>query len=476
MTDDLVYLSIHEAKTLIAGRRLSPVELADAFLRRIEALDARLHSFLHVAADRAKAAARAAEQEIAAGHCRGPLHGIPYGLKDVFDTAGIPTTANSPAFAHRVPAADATVERRLKAAGGILLGKQATHELTYGGVSLDLPWPPPRNPWNLAHDTGGSSSGGGAAVAAGLCMMAMGTDTGGSVRNPAAHCGIVGLKPTFGRISRAGVMMNSATLDHCGILARTARDCAIVLAAVSGRDAADPATEAAPAEFDPGRLEDGLDGLRIGLVAHFHERDLPANDEVREALAAALRVLQDGGARIEDVTLAPLDVYARCKATIQMPEIYAEYRTDLESRPDAFGAKLRARVMPAAQVAAADYVAAQAERRRLTAEMRRLLTRCDALVTAGPYGPAPLLSDAAADWRFNRPEITVPFSLTGFPAISICIGFTRTGLPLSMQVAAAPFDEATVLRVAHAYEQATRWHMRHPPLSDDAPRSRSQRA
>jgi aspartyl-tRNA(Asn)/glutamyl-tRNA(Gln) amidotransferase subunit A len=461
---EIAYLDIAQAGAAIASMQLSPVQLTEVYLRRIEQFDGKLHSFLCVTADQAMAKARAAEAAIAAGRYRGPLHGIPFGVKDVFETSGIPTTGNSPAFKDHVPKTDATVVRLLENAGAILIGKQATHELTYGGVSLDLPWLPPANPWNLDHDTGGSSAGGGAAVAAGLCMMAMGTDTGGSVRNPAAYCGVAGLKPTYGLVSRSGVMANSYSLDHCGPLTRTARDCALVLDVIARHDPSDPASSSRSVRPAISLLDDGVRSLRIGHLAHLYERDMPASQEVRTAMAEALRLLKDQGAQIETVSIEPLQTYATCKATIQLPEIFAEYRHGLEANPDKFGAKFRARALPAAHIAAIDYVAAQAERRRLTAAMAKTFESFDVLITSGPYAPPPRIVDAAANWDFNKAEITVPFSVTGFPAISICSGFTTTGFPLSMQIAGRPFDDATVLRVAHAYELATPWHKRRPEL------------
>lgn len=457
-------LEIATASRLIARRELSPVALTAALLERTERLDPTLHCFLYVAAERALAQARDAEKEIAAGRYRGPLHGIPFGLKDVFDTAGIPTTGNSPAYRDRVPSTSATVVQRLERAGAVLIGKQATHELTYGGVALDLPWPAPANPWDRERDTGGSSSGAGAAVAAGLCLFALGTDTGGSIRNPAAHCGIVGLKPTFGRVSRTGVMPNSYSLDHCGPLTRTVRDCAMVLDAIAGHDPLDPASADVPVHDYPAQLGTGLKGIRIGLVRHLFERDMPASEEIRRTMAQSIEVLKELGARIEPVEIAPLNTYATTKATIQLPEVYTAYRSDLERRPDDFGPKFRARVMAAKSISGIDYVAAQEERRRLTAAMKAAMQAFDVLVTAGPFGPPPRRVDADADWTFNKPEITVPFSMTGFPALSICNGFLESGLPSSMQIVARPFDEAMVLRVAHAFEQATSWHERRPPV------------
>jgi len=462
---DLTRLTVTEAARLIETRQISPVDLTRQHLTRIREVDPYLHAYLRVTEDRALRSARQAEAEIVAGHYRGRLHGIPFGLKDVYDTAGIPTTGNSAAFLDRVPDRDAHAVRRLDGAGAVLLGKQATHELTYGGVSSDLPWPPPRNPWDLSRDTGGSSSGSGAAVAAGLSMFALGTDTGGSVRNPAAHCGIVGLKPSFGLVSRSGIMANSHTLDHCGILARTVEDCAAVLAEVAGYDPRDPASDPGARAFDDrSRLAGGIAGWRIGLLSHLHERDLPASEEVRSAVSAACLDLARLGSFVEETAISDLARYAACKAVIQRPEIHAEYGAALERNPGLFGEKFRLRAAAGRETTAAAYLAAQAERRALTREITRLFERFDLLVTAGPYGPAPLLDDAVASRAFDQPEITVPFSLTRLPALCLCIGFTGEGLPLSLLIVGPPGGDAAVLRAGHAYQSATAWHRSHPWL------------
>ena len=461
--NELAFLTIAEASALLTSGAISPVELAEHHLKRIEALDGDLHCFLHVAADSALDEAKTAQREFLAGRRRGPLHGIPFGLKDNYDTAGIATTANSAAFQHRKPDRDAMVVRLLKEAGAVLLGKQAMHELAYAGVSTSLPWPVPRNPWNVAHDTGGSSSGSAAAVAADLSMFAMGTDTGGSVRNPAAPCGLVGLKPSFGIISRTGVMMNSYSFDHCGPLTRTVRDCALVMNAVVAHDPSDPASIVRSQVIDyTDGLDQGIDGWTIGLISHLYERDLPANDEVRASMQDAVAKLASLGARIEEVSIARLEHYAACKATIQRPEIREEYEPDLAERPSAFGEKFRARVAAGQHVSAVEYLQAQRERRRLTEAMERLFDSFDLLVTAGPYGPAPLIADVAANWTFDSPEVTVPFSVTSVPALSLCIGFTRSGLPLSMQIIGPHLGDGAVLRAAQSYQSTTSWHNHHP--------------
>jgi aspartyl-tRNA(Asn)/glutamyl-tRNA(Gln) amidotransferase subunit A len=461
----LAFLSVSEAGALLAKGEISPVELTAHHLARIEALDGKLYAFLHVATERARAQAKRAERELMSGQRRGSLHGIPFGLKDNYDTAGIPTTANSPAFRDRRPARDATVVGLLHEAGAILLGKHAMHELTYAGVSTALPWPAPRNPWDTERDTGGSSSGSGAAVAADMSMFAMGTDTGGSIRNPAAHCGLVGLKPSSGLISRTGVMLNSWSFDHCGPLTRSVRDCALVMNAVAAHDADDAASVGRPDKTDYATdLDRGIEGWRVGHIAHLYERDLPANEEVRRGMRDGLAMLERLGARIEDVSIAPLQQYAVWKAIIQHPEIREEYEAILAQTPCPFGEKLQARMAIGRDISADDYLRAQRERRALTRAMQDLFTRFDLLVTAGPYAPAPLISEVAASWSFDGPEITVPFSITSVPALSLCIGFTRSGMPLSMQMIGPHLGDGRVLRAAQSYQVATSWHERHPPM------------
>src|SRR5712671_471275 len=278
------FLTIAEAARLIEQRELSPVELVDSRLARIEKLDGQLHSFIRVLADQARADARAAEGEIAAGKYRGPLHGIPIGLKDIYETAGVATTGHSKVMQDHVPKADAFSVAKLKAAGAIVMGKLATHEFAFGGPSFDLPWPPARNPWDTTRFTGGSSSGTGAAVAAGLVLGGTGSDTGGSIRGPAAFCGLAGLKPSYGRISRAGILPLAFSLDHAGPMAWTAEDCAIMLQAMAGHDPADPASANRPVPDYRTALSGNVKGLRIGLIGHFYETDNPANEATRQGI------------------------------------------------------------------------------------------------------------------------------------------------------------------------------------------------
>src|SRR3954454_5326406 len=325
------YLTIAEAAQLIAAKGLSPVELLDSRLQRIERFDGRLNSFIRVLADEARATARTAEAEIAAGHYRGPLHGIPIGLKDIYETADVATTGHSKVMQDHVPAADAFSVARLRAAGAVLVGKLATHEFAFGGPSFDLPWPPARNPWDTARFTGGSSSGTGAAVAAGLVLGGTGSDTGGSIRGPSAYCGLAGIKPTYGLISRMGILPLAFSLDHAGPMAWTAEDCAILLQAMAGHDPADPASADHPIPDYRAALQRDANGLRLGLVRHFYERDNEANAATCDAIAAAVRTLEGLGCPVREVTLSPLADWVACGVVIMLCEAYAIHEVKLRS-------------------------------------------------------------------------------------------------------------------------------------------------
>src|SRR3954449_9472660 len=312
------FLTIAEAARLVQQRELSPVELVDSRLARIEKLDGQLHSFIRVLADQARANARAAETEIAAGKYRGPLHGIPIGLKDIYETAGVATTGHSKVMQDHVPKADAFSVKRLRDAGAIVMGKLATHEFAFGGPSFDLPWPPARNPWDTTRFTGGSSSGTGASVAAGPVLGGTGSDTGGSIRGPAAYCGLAGIKPTYGLISRIGILPLAFSLDHAGPLAWTAEDCAIMLQAMAGHDPADPASANRPIPDYRAALQSGAKGLRIGLIRHFYERDNQANAATRGAIDTAAKALEGLGCSVRDITLSRLADWTACGVTIML--------------------------------------------------------------------------------------------------------------------------------------------------------------
>ena len=463
MSTDLHDLSIAELSGLIAARKLSPVELVDALIHRVEELDAQTRAFITPTFDLARKQAREAEAEISAGKYRGALHGIPFALKDIYDTRGILTSGHSRVFIDRVPPEDATATARLYEAGAVLLGKLATHEMAHAGPSFDLPWPPARNPWNLARFTGGSSSGSGAAVAAGLVPVALGSDTGGSIRGPASLCGVVGLMPTFGLVSRAGVITNSYTFDHCGPLARTVEDSAMVLEALAGHDPKDAGS--LQRLIPPYRKAIGQDlrGLRIGVLRHHWEEDMPASEDVRRAMDAALDVLRRLGAELTECRVRPLGSYFDVKIIIAESEIFSVHQGNLVSRPRDFGADFLSRVLPSVLFTANDYVQATREHRRMMVEMAPLYHKFDAFVTAG-MGEAPLLADYRSVGFWQKSSLLTAWNVTSQPVLMLPNGFGRNGLPLGMQLVGRPFGETSILRIGHAYERATEWHTRRPQL------------
>jgi len=464
---ELHFLSIAETASLIESRKLSPVELTEALLHRVEALEPQLNAFITLTAERAVAEARQAEKEIMSGDYRGALHGIPFGLKDIYCTKGLLTTGHSKVCADYVPDFDATTVRKLSESGGVLFGKMSTHEFAHGGPSFDLPWPPARNPWNREHATGGSSSGSGAAVAAGLLKGAMGSDTGGSIRNPAALCGLVGLKPTYGLVSRYGVYANSFSYDHAGPLTWTVEDCAIMMQVLAGHDPLDPASACLGIPDFRAALGDDIKGLRIGVLRHLYEDDCPASGAVKDALEAAYDVLRSLGAILEDVRIRPAQDYYDVKIVSAESELYAVHEDNLRMRPGDFGEDFLGRSLAAVLVRGADYTQAMRERRRMIAEMEPLYRKYDLFVTAGP-GPAPRLDAWRTIQFWQKASLTTPFNVTGGPALVQCIGYTDGGLPLSMQVVGKPFDDALVMRAAHAYERATPWRERQPALDPAA--------
>ena len=461
---DLAYLSITEASGLIKDKSLSPVEYTDAQIKRIDRLDADFNAFLAPAWDIATAQARDAEAEIARGNWRGPLHGVPFALKDIIDYEGLPTTCHSKILEGNIAKSHAAVTTKLRDAGGVFLGKLATHEFAIGGPSFDLPWPPARNPWNRAHFTGGSSSGSGAALASGMVPAALGTDTGGSVRNPASNCGIVGMKATYGRVSRRGVFPLSFTLDHVGPMTRTVEDNAILLGVLAGHDALDPGSADVEVPDYTAGLRDGVKGLKIGVIRHFYNRDLIADSEMGDGIEAALATLVRLGATIQEVEVAPLSDYAAANRVILLPEAYAIHEKWFQERPEDYGELARSRIMGGAFVRAADYVNAVRMRAKLTREFYEAISDCDVVITASSMEPACEIEDRDAnEYTYGR-QARAPFNLMGSPALAMPTGFAQSGLPLSMQIVGKPFEEAMIYRVAHAFEQASEWTTRRPPL------------
>ena len=454
--------TIAEAARRIAAKQLSPVELTQACLDRIHNLDNELHAFVHLTEARALAEARAAEAAIMAGQSRGPLHGIPIGLKDIVDTKGIPTTCGSKILQHNIPDADATCAERLAAAGTILLGKTQTHEFADGGPSFDLPKPPARNPWNTAHFTAGSSSGTGAAIAAGLMLGGIGTDTGGSIRGPAALCGIAGIKPTYGLVSRAGVAPAAFSLDHIGPMAWTAADCALMLQALAGHDPRDPASADRPIPNYTAALGSGVKGLKIGVIHHFHEVDYKVSDGVRAGIDAAIATFRGLGAEIREVNVSPLQDWGACGSLISITERAAAYEEWGRTRLGDFSERVQRRLMLGALVSGVDYVQAARRRRELRAELQVAMADLDVVLCASQTGEAPKIDEVPAWDTFTAPSFTMPFNVTGYPAITICAGFGAGGLPVAIQLVGKPFQEAMVLRIADAFEKATAFRDKRP--------------
>ncbi len=448
-------LTIAEAASLLKAKKLSPVELTAAYLQRIEAFDGQLNAYIRVLPEEAMAAARKAEGEIMKGGYKGPLHGVPIALKDIYNTKGIATTGHSALYKDHVPAEDATTTRLLAEAGTILLGKLSTWEFAIGGTSFDLPWPPAKNPWNLAHDPAGSSSGAGAAIVAGLAMGTMGTDTGGSIRGPAAWCGIAGLKPTYGLVSRRGILPLSFSLDHGGPMCWTSEDCALMMDVLAEYDPLDPGSaDVAKPDF-LGSVGKDVKGLRIGVVRHFFETDAEIDPEIKAGIEAALDTFRDLGCTVVDVTLSPLAAYGDAAALISRPEAFAIHEEALKATPELYGELARQRIMMGAFVRASDYVNALRERGRLIGEIAAVFETVDILITPTMPGVAPKLGDLGNLMSRARPSFTRPFNLTGSPALSVCSGFSEAGLPLNMQIIGRPFQDDLVLRVGSAFEKAT---------------------
>src|SRR6516165_10551051 len=441
--------TIAEAARLIAAKRLSPVELTRACLERVRRLDEQLHAFVHLTEERALAEARAAETAIMTRGPSGPLHGIPIGLKDIVDTKGIPTTCGSKFLQGNIPDADATCAEKLAAAGTVLMGKLTTHEFADGGPSFDLPTPPARNPWNTEHFTAGGS---------------IGTDTGGSIRGPAALCGIAGIKPTYGVVSRAGVAPAAFSLDHIGPMAWTAEDCALMLQVLAGHDPRDPASASRPVPDYTAQLGSGIKGLKIGVIHHFHETDHKVSDGTQRGITAALATFRDLGSELREVQLSPLQDWAACGALISITERAAAYEEWSRTRLGDFSERMRSRLMLGAFVSGVDYVQAVRRRRELRAELQAAMAGLDVMLTATqPWEAAKI--DAVPKWDlFDKPGFMMPFNVAGYPAISVCSGFGAGGLPVAIQLVAKPFQEPTLFRIADAYEKATPFRGQRPAL------------
>jgi len=457
--------TIAEAARQIADRKLSPVELTRHCLARIEAENGALNAFIRLTPERALAEARAAEDRVMKGEARGPLDGIPIAHKDIYGTAGIATTGHSKLLQDWVPEANATTVQKLADAGTVMLGKLATHEFALGGPSFDLPWPPARNPWDPNHFTSGSSSGTGAAIAAGLILGGTGSDTGGSIRGPAALCGVAGIKPTYGLCSRYGVLPLAFSLDHTGPMAWTVEDCALLLQAMAGYDPLDPASANRPVpDFSAGLGQDAK-GLRVGVVRNWHEVDRPVSPAVQAGIDRAVEIWRAQGAEIRDVTLPSLFDFQAANFVIMTAEAYSLHERWMRERFNDHGEILRDRMAYGALLSASDYVQALRHRRELCAATAAAAADLDVLVTAGAPAEAPRI-DQVPKWdSLMNPGFTAPMNETGWPAIGVCSGFGENGLPVGIQIIAKPFQEPLLFRAAHAFEQAAGLRDQRPSLA-----------
>jgi aspartyl-tRNA(Asn)/glutamyl-tRNA(Gln) amidotransferase subunit A len=461
----MIDISISEAAELLRQKNISPVDLATACLDRIERLNPVLNAFITVTAETAMAQARVAEDEIQRGKWRGPLHGIPIGLKDLIDTAGVRTTCGSALFAERVPSEDAYVVQRLKRAGAVLLGKQNLQEFAYGGTSASSHFGAVHNPWNPKHIAGGSSGGSAAAVAAGMCFAAIGSDTGGSIREPAAFCGIVGLKPTYGRVSTRGVFPLSWSLDHVGPICRNVKDAALMLEAMAGYDVLDPTSVDWPTE-QYAQYANALSSktdFRIGVARQPFFEDLDRDIEL--AINEAIEVIR----RMSHMSSQVIEVDLPSVPTaVQAPEVYAVHKDYYANSPELYRPWMRERLAQAATADTSAYVTDRFALERVRRTINHVFAEVDLLIT--PTTPVPPITIEEASNMSPNPagEVwlrnTRPFNAYGLPTISIPCGFTKAGLPIGLQIAGPRFGEGRVLAFAHAFEQATDWHKRAPTL------------
>jgi aspartyl-tRNA(Asn)/glutamyl-tRNA(Gln) amidotransferase subunit A len=468
---DVSQLCLSEASQLVRSKKVSPVELTRECLSRIERLNPKLNAFITVTADSALAEARQAEAEIQRGRWRGPLHGIPIALKDLIDTAGVRTTAASGLFKDRVPTQDAEIVRRLKAAGAVFLGKLNMHEFAYGGSSAISYFAPVHNPWNLDYSPGGSSGGSAAAVAARLCYGAIGSDTGGSVRQPASYCGIVGLKPTYGRVSTSGVIPLSWSLDHLGPMTRTAMDAALMLQVIAGYDAQDTTSIDVPVPDYAATIAATTSSLRLGILRAYFDDAL--HPEIQAAMEAAVSVLKTLTSTQRDIApLATDRTYSSMMdpyVAILRAEAYAYHKEYVSKSPELYQAQTLKRIQTGAEITASAYIQARHQLEQIRRSVAQVLETVDLLITPTTCVPPFAIADLLDPNTLREKELltlrnTRPFNMLGLPTISVPCGFTRADLPIGLQISGPPGGEATLLRLAYAYEQATEWHKRKPNL------------
>jgi aspartyl-tRNA(Asn)/glutamyl-tRNA(Gln) amidotransferase subunit A len=461
--NQLPLLELAEASQAVQKKEVSPVDLTQSCLKEIERRNPELNAFITVTAESALAEAHKAEAEVARGEWRGPLHGIPLAVKDLAETAGVRTTAASAVLKDNVPATDAEVIRRLKAAGAILLGKLNLHEFAYGGSGIIGHFGPARNPWNTAHITGGSSSGSAAAVAGGLCYGAIGTDTAGSIRLPSAFCGLTGHKPTYGLVSTRGIIPLSWSLDHVGPMARTAADAAIMLQAIAYYDPQDIYCQRFPPIFYPSAIEEPTAALRLGVAPEFWKQ---MDDEVRSAIDEGVSALQSLTAGTREINLS-----TEADRTVVRSEPFAYHQQHLAARENDYHPETLKRIRSGADVTAAQYIQAYRDLLRQRREILQLFEQVDLIITPTTPDLPPSFAEleAAPDQLRNKELVmlrnTRPFNMLGLPSASICCGFSQAGLPIGLQITGTPGADGIVLCLAHAYQKQTNWHKKRPPAS-----------
>lgn len=456
-------MSLAELSRLIQARQISPIAVVQGYLERIQFIDGRLHSFNSLRAEAALEEASFAEQAIMHGERVGPLQGIPIGIKDLIDVAGLPTTAQAAHRVDAIAAVDAGVVTALKGAGAIVLGKQATHEYAVGGTQFDGPWPPTRNPWNLDLDPLGSSSGSAASVAAGFCAGSVGSDTAGSIRDPAAWCGVAGLKPTDRLVSRRGLLPLSRTMDCVGPIAWTVEDCGLMLAGMISNEADDHAVSGFRVP-DLNRLGMGVEGIRIGVVRQFYEDDRDVDAELLEAMEHSIDTLARLGAHLCTVRLDDFDLYCSIARKISWPEEFAEHGQELTAFPGRFSAVARSRLQDGRDVPAIDYIRAQWQRAELKTRLVATMRDVDLLVLPTLKKPPQLLGFEHTLLGKIELSLTRPFNLTGNPALSLCNGYTADGRPLAVQIVGRHFEDDLVLQAGNALERALGTRSSRPDL------------
>ena len=468
-TLEICYMSAGDLSKLVQNKEISPVEIIEAHLTRIDATEPVLNSFITLLADEARGAALQAEKDIQAGRYKGPLHGIPVALKDLYNTGGVRTTSGSRIFDNFIPTEDCTVAAKFQQAGAILVGKLNMHPFAYGPTGENLDYGHMHNPWNPDMVTGGSSGGSGSAAAAGQCTITTGSDTGGSIRIPAALCGIVGLKPTYGLVSRHGLTALSWSLDHPGPMTRTVEDAAITMNVIAGHDPKDVASAKVDIPDYTSALTGDIKGLRIGIVKEYFET--PLDPQVRKAVMDAIGLLESMGAEVKEVSYPMFNQSQAISSTVLMSEATAYHRDLLEKEGHQIYEPVRQRLEAGLFISAAEYLRAQQARTIFDNQGRSLLDDVDLL--AGPTEPVTAPRIMASKVMAGEQEVGVvgaltqytrPYNINGFPAISVPCGFSDENMPIGLQLAGKPFDELTVLRAAHAYEQATDWHTRRPPV------------